>query len=95
MQFHITALDGTDEAAPQRRESAWAEHLVYLQNKKAEGSFLLGGTIVDENGNKTGSTLFVEAKDQDALMDWLYNDPFGRDNVWQHYDIKTIEIPNI
>jgi len=93
MQFHITAMDGTDNEAPKRRECAWLPHLDYVTKQKVAGTFLLGGTIVDEAGNKIGSTLFVEVDDRSALDCWLADDPFSQQNVWQSFDIKIVEIP--
>lgn len=93
MQFHITAMDGTDKDAPQRRRNAWQAHLDYVTARKAAGDFLLGGSIIGENGMHIGSTLFVDVEDRAALDAWIANDPFTIKNVWQTFDIKVVEIP--
>jgi uncharacterized protein YciI len=94
MQFHITAMDGTDENAPKRRTKAWQAHLDYVIERKAAGDFLLGGSIVGDNGSHIGSTLFVEVENRAALDHWLANDPFTIEKVWQIFDIKVVEIPS-
>ncbi len=93
MQFHITALDGTDDDAPERRRGAWQAHLDYVTERKAAGDFILGGSIIDDYGDHIGSSLFVEVVDRTELDRWLKNDPFSIHKVWQTFDIKMVEIP--
>ncbi len=87
MQFLVTAYDGTDEEAPTRRAAARPAHIEGAQVLKNNGHILIGGAILDDDGNMIGSSLVVEFDDRDALDDWLNNDPYVTEGVWQDITI--------
>ncbi len=88
MQFLITAYDGTDDQAQERRAAARPAHIEGAQSLKENGNVLIGGAILDDAGNMIGSSLVVEFESRDELDAWLNNDPYITGNVWQ--DVTVI-----
>ena len=66
MQFLIIAYDGTDEGALKRRMAAREAHLVGARAMKANGSMIVGGAILDDQGRMVGSSCIVEFPDRAA-----------------------------
>jgi len=95
MQFHISALDGTDDEALTRRMNVREDHFVHARSKYAAGEILMGGAILDEKGQMIGSTLFVEIENREALDTWLAADPYSKGNVWQTFTITEIKIADL
>ncbi|QHT66732.1 hypothetical protein GXP67_08695 [Rhodocytophaga rosea] len=87
-QYVIIAYDGTDVDALQRRFAVRDKHLETVRKLKAEGRFIEGGAILDENGKMTGSVAFVAFPSRTELDTWLNNDPYVTGNVWQKIEIK-------
>jgi uncharacterized protein YciI len=88
MQFLITAYDGTDEGALERRMAAREAHLVGARAMKASGSMIVGGAILDDQGRMVGSSCIVEFPARDAVDAWLAADPYVTGNVWQKIDVQ-------
>ena len=87
-QYVIIAYDGTDEEALNRRMAARPAHLESARKLKADGYFIEGGAMLDENGRMTGSVVIVTFPSREELDKWLYNDPYVTGNVWQKIEIK-------
>lgn len=83
MQFLITAYDGKDDQAQERRAAARPAHIEGAQHLKENGNVLIGGAILDDDGNMIGSSLVVEFESREELDAWLDNDPYITGNVWQ------------
>lgn len=88
MQFLITAYDGKDEEAASRRAAARPAHLDGAKELLEAGHILIGGAILDDEGNMIGSSLIVEFEDRDALDQWLNNDPYITGDVWQQVTVQ-------
>ncbi|MFL5768091.1 MAG: YciI family protein [Actinomycetota bacterium] len=88
MQFVVTAWDGTDEGARDRRLAARPTHLERIQPRVDAGEVLVAGAILDDEGGMVGSVLVMEFDTRDALDDWLRNDPYTAGGVWQRVDVR-------
>ena len=53
-QYLITAYDGTDENALERRMNVRPFHLEGAKKLKENGNFIIGGAILNEEGNMIG-----------------------------------------
>jgi len=94
MQFLITAYDGTDSQALNRRLKAREKHLEHIQKLLKERKILYAAAILDDDGSMIGSTLFVDFPSKDSLKsEWLDSEPYVTGNVWQEIDIKPCKIP--
>ena len=88
MQFLVIAYDGKDSEAQARRAAARPAHIDGAQSLKENGNILIGGAILDEEGNMIGSSLVVEFDDRASLDAWLENDPYVTEGVWQDISVK-------
>jgi uncharacterized protein len=95
MQFHITALDGTDEAALDRRLAAREAHFAHARKKFSAGELLMGGAILNDTAQMIGSSLFVDIESREALDKWLAEDPYVKGDVWRTFDIKEVKLAKL
>ena len=88
MQFLVIAYDGTDEAALDRRMAVREAHIEAARAMKADGSMIVGGAILDDQGRMIGSSCIVEMPDRAAVDAWLARDPYVTGNVWQKIEVR-------
>jgi uncharacterized protein len=88
MQFILTAYDGTDANALERRLKVREEHLAKIDILKAKGEFLFGGAILDDDGKMIGSMIVYDYPDRRSLDDSLRNEPYFTQSVWEKVDIR-------
>ena len=99
MQWLIIARDGKDEEAPGRRLAARPAHLENAARLQAEGHLLIGGALIDDQGNMIGSAAVAQFATRAELDQWLRTDPYVTGGVWRdievlpyrvapHYDVK-------
>lgn len=87
-QYVIIAHDGTDADAPARRMTARPAHLAVVRRLKAEGKFIEGGAILDEEGTMVGSVVMVAFPSRAELDEWLAIDPYVTGGVWQRLEVQ-------
>ena len=92
MQFLVVAYDGKDDEAADRRTAARPAHLDGAQLLKESGNIIVGGAILNENDEMIGSTLCVEFESREALDEWLANDPYVTEGVWQDITVQPIRL---
>ncbi|WP_135075391.1 YciI family protein [Terasakiella sp. SH-1] len=95
MQFLVVAKDGKDPDALERRLVARPAHFERARLEKEKGVFILGGAILDEHDQMVGSSLYLELQDEDALKQWLADDPYSQQNVWQSFEIHKMRIAKL
>ncbi|MGE5420390.1 MAG: YciI family protein [Chloroflexota bacterium] len=95
MQFLLTAFDGEDAGALERRMSVREEHLQKIENLKRSGGFLLGGAILDDNGKMIGSMILYEFPDRKSLDEKLQDEPYITKNVWKKVEIRPFRLATI
>ena len=88
MQFLIIARDGTDPAAPERRMRARPAHLANAERLQKAGHLLIGGALLDADGNMIGSAAVAQFDTREALDEWLRTDPYVTEAVWR--DIQVL-----
>lgn len=92
MQFIITAYDGTDEGALERRMSVRAQHLENIKKIKERGSVVCAGGMTNEKGLPKGSFLVMEFETKEMFDDYLANEPYVIHNVWQEIKVETCNV---
>jgi uncharacterized protein YciI len=92
MQFVVTAMDYTDEDALNRRMENREAHLDGARQLIAEGRFLSGGAILDEQEKMIGSTLHLEFPDRESLEAYLEKDPYISGKVWETIEIREARL---
>ena len=88
MHFLLTAYDGTDDKALERRMSAREAHLAHAEKQKASGELLFGGAILDDAGKMIGSCGIYNFPDRAAMDAALAIDPYVTGKVWQNITIQ-------
>ena len=88
MQYVIHAYDHTGPDALPRRMAARPAHLAYVARLKEKGQFLLGGALLDPDGNMMGSMLILAMETEDQLNEYLRSDPYIVQGVWDKIDVK-------
>lgn len=89
-QFIIIGKDGTDAAAPERRQAARADHLQHTQNHSAH--FKMAAAMLDEAGQMNGSIMIGDFPNRAALDAWLAAEPYVTGQVWQSVEIIPCRI---
>ncbi|OLO26315.1 hypothetical protein BTR23_23415 [Alkalihalophilus pseudofirmus] len=92
MQFIITAYDGTDEKALDRRLAAREDHLRGVEERFPKGEHLYGAAILDDEGKMIGSVMVVDYPSREELDEWLKVEPYVVKNVWQKIDIQPCKV---
>lgn len=89
MQFLIKAYDGTDKDALARRMSVRPDHLKSIERVKETGSVICAGAILGSDGKPAGSFLIMEFDSRKLLDDYLANEPYVINKVWQDISIEA------
>ncbi|RYJ02094.1 MAG: hypothetical protein EON47_08610 [Acetobacteraceae bacterium] len=91
--YAVTARDGIDAEAPQRRQAARPRHLVRIGPEVAAGRLRLGGALLDSpDGSMVGSIIALALPDEDAVREWLAAEPYVTEGVWQDIRIERWRI---
>jgi uncharacterized protein len=88
MVYILTAFDGTDPGAPERRMKVRPDHLEKISHVKKAGNYLFGGAILNDSGEMIGSVIFYDVPDRAALDKILENEPYINDKVWEKIEIR-------
>ena len=92
MQFLVTAYDGKDDGALDRRMSVRKAHINGANELKEAGHLIAGGAILDEAEQMIGSTMFVDFDSKAELDQWLASDPYVTGDVWQDISVLPIRL---
>lgn len=93
MQYLIHAYDYAD--ALDRRMAARPAHFEGARQLKANGQFILGGALLDPNGNMMGSMLLLEFETEAEFQTWYDNEPYIQGKVWERIDVKPFRKADI
>ena len=88
MQFIIRANDGKDML--NRRMEVRPRHLEGM--KKLGKQIICAGGLLDEAGRMKGSALVLEFPDRTALDEYLKNEPYVVEGVWQKIEIERMNV---
>jgi uncharacterized protein YciI len=91
-QYLITAYDYTDEGAFERRMAVRPHHLDGARELKANGNYILGGAMINEEGKMIGSTMVLQFISEEELMAWQQGEPYITQRVWESVDIKPFKV---
>ncbi|WP_419800791.1 YciI family protein [Mucilaginibacter sp.] len=94
-QYLISAQDFTDENAFERRMAARPAHLQTVKKLKSKDHYVIGGAMLNEEGKMIGSTMIVQFETPENLQEWLQNDPYITEKVWDRIEIKPFKVAEI
>ena len=88
MQFIITAHDG--ENMLEKRMAVRPRHLEGMA--RLGEHIVLAGGLLDDEGKMKGSVLILDLEDRAALDDYLKNEPYVVEHVWEKIEIETVNV---
>jgi uncharacterized protein YciI len=91
-QYLVVAWDGTDTEAKARRLAARPAHLAKAGPMGQAGQIMVGGALLDENGEMIGSATIVDFASRAELDAWLATDPYVTGKVWQRIEVHPMRV---
>lgn len=88
IQFLLTAYDGTDPEAAARRKAARDAHVALGNQMIRSGNVLFSTAILDDNEEVVGSMRVMQFESRAQLDEWLDNEPYVTQHVWQTVDVR-------
>jgi uncharacterized protein YciI len=88
MQFIITAYDG--EGVLEKRMEVRPRHLEGMA--KLGSHIVCAGGLLDEEGKPKGSVLVMEFADRAALDEYISNEPYVLEHVWEKIEVETMNV---
>lgn len=92
MQFVLTAYDGTDKDALDRRMKVRPMHLEAVEKLRESGNFHFGGAILDDNEKMIGSVVVYEFPGWEEMEAYLETEPYVMGGVWQKIEVKPFRL---
>jgi uncharacterized protein YciI len=94
-QYLVTAYDFTDTEALQRRMNVRPHHLDAAKELKANGNYVLGGAILNEDGKMIGSVMILQFETEEALEAWKQSEPYITQKIWESVDVKPFRVATV
>ena len=94
-QYLITAYDGTDGNALERRMSIRPYHLEGAKKLKENGNFIIGGAMLNDEGKMIGSTMILQFESAAELQNWIDNEPYIQQKVWEKFEVQSFRVANV
>lgn len=94
-QYFITAYDFTDSEALNRRMAVREQHLAGVRKLKETNNFLMGGAILSPEGQMIGSSLYMQFASEAELQQWLHDEPYATQQVWESIEIKFFRVADV
>ena len=94
-QYIMYAWDGKDGKALERRMSVRPTHFENARKLKANGNFITGGAMLNEEGKMTGSMMVVQFETKEQLQQWLDTEPYITGKVWKKMDLRPFKIADV
>ena len=88
MQFLIRAYDG--EGKLDKRMEVRPRHLEGM--KKLSKHIISAGGLLDDEGKMKGSALIMDFESRKELDDYIANEPYVVENVWEKIEIEPINV---
>ena len=94
-QYLIIANDGKDDEALDRRKEVRPLHLAGAKKLKEKNNFVIGGAMLDDDGNMRGSIMIVQFETQDDFQNWYNNEPYITQGVWKTIEVKPFRVADV
>ncbi|MBE7174469.1 MAG: hypothetical protein INR73_28110 [Williamsia sp.] len=96
LQFIVLAYDdATDPFSLERRMDMRPLHLEGAAKLRSSNNFIIGGAFLDEAGRMTGSMMIVQFETEEALHEWLRNEPYVTGKVWHKIEVKPFRVADV
>ena len=88
--FVVSCTD--HEGTVEKRLATRPQHIARLQKLNDEGRLIVAGAMPKDPSNPQagfyGSTIIVDFETHEALDTWLQEEPFLKEGVYSHIDVK-------
>ncbi len=88
--FVVSCTD--HEGTVEKRLATRPQHIARLQKLNNEGRLIVAGAMPKDPSNPQagfyGSTIIVDFETREALDTWLQEEPFLKEGVYSHIDVK-------
>lgn len=91
MQFVVIAYDHKNGGL-KRRLAARDRHVALGDKMKADGNYHMGAALLDEKGQMTGSIIILDYPSRKELDEWLKNEPYVTEKVWEKIEIIPCKV---
>ena len=88
MQFIIKAYDGARKL--DKRMEVRPRHLEGMQ--KLSEHIICAGGLLDDEGKMKGSALIMDFESRNELDDYLANEPYVVEKVWEKIEVEPINV---
>ena len=88
MQFVVKAYDG--EGMLEKRMEVRPRHLEGM--KRLLDHIICAGGLLDDEGKMKGSLMVMEYESRKDLDDYLENEPYMLEHVWEKVEIEPINV---
>ncbi|AXX93254.1 hypothetical protein CPU12_12365 [Malaciobacter molluscorum LMG 25693] len=89
MQYLVIAYD--NENALDKRLEVREAHVEGAKKLMNEGKIINAGALIEED-QMVGSTLFVDFENDDELNEWLENEPYVVNGVWNMEEFQIVPV---
>ena len=89
MQYLIIAYDYED--ALEKRMEARPAHVEETQKLMAEGKIVSACALIEDD-KMVGSSVVTNFEDEDEFDEWLVNEPYVKNGVWNMEEIQVVPI---
>ncbi len=94
MHFLVLAWDVAGEDGVARRDATRAAHATSIRGLFDEGRVVLGAGLLDDAGTVRGSIVVVDYPDRDSVEQYLANEPFVTQGVWERVEVHPLRLPD-
>lgn len=88
MQFIIKAYDG--EGMLDKRMEVRPRHLEGIERVREH--VICAGGLLDDEGKMKGSILIMEFENREQLDEYLANEPYVQEQVWQKIEVERMNV---
>lgn len=89
MQYLVIAYD--NDNALERRLEVREAHLEGVRKLMAKGKIIEAGALIEDD-MMVGSTLYVNFENDEEIDEWLLNEPYVKNNVWNMDEFQIVPI---
>lgn len=89
MQYLIIAYDYED--ALEKRMEVRPEHVEGTQKLMAEGKIVSACALIEDD-KMVGSSVVTNFENEDEFDEWLVNEPYVKNGVWNMEEIQVVPI---
>ena len=88
MQFIIRAYDGEGMLA--KRMEGRPRHLEGIERIREH--VICAGGLLDEEGKMKGSVLIMEYENREQLDEYLANEPYVQEHLWEKIEVERMNV---